>query len=274
MTQTEYRFAPVELRAGGAGPGTVEGVAVRYGDEARLPGFRERFAPGAFGNVAALDVVANVQHERGRPLARTGGGGLTLADDTANLRAALELPATRDGEDAAELLRRGVLAGFSVEFQVGDERFEAGVRVVERARLIGLALVDRPAYGDSLAAIAKRAAASVEPRRRRRMAVTVEQAAVALRVSVDQTDLAGGGPDNRSRVLRLLSVAQATVERHAPGAPEDVRDEAVIRTTAWLFDSVGFGAGEARVLNTSGALSKSGAASLLRPWRTHRAGAC
>ena len=136
------------------------GVAVRYGDEAPLPGFRERFQSGAFGDVAALDVLANVQHDRSRLLARTGGGGLTFTDEVTALRATLDLPDTRDGRDAAALLRRGVLRGFSLEFRVEGERFEGGVRVVERAALRGLALVDRPAYGESVAAIAKRAAAA------------------------------------------------------------------------------------------------------------------
>ena len=162
----ETRFSPVTFRDGADGAGRVEGVAVRYGDTASLPGFRERFERGAFGDVAALDVIANLQHDRTRPLARTGGGGLTLADGPGALRAAIELPDTRDGADAAALLRRGVLRGLSLEFRVEGERFEAGVRIVERAALRGLALVDRPAYGDSLAAIATRAAASL-PRRRR-----------------------------------------------------------------------------------------------------------
>ena len=162
----ETRFSPVTFRDAADSAGRVEGVAVRYGDTAQLPGFRERFERGAFGDVGGLDVIANLQHDRTRPLARTGGGGLALTDGPDALRAAVELPDTRDGADTAALLRRGVLRGFSVEFRVEAERFEAGIRIVERATLRGLALVDRPAYGDSLAAIAARAAGSL-PRRRR-----------------------------------------------------------------------------------------------------------
>ena len=81
----------------------------------------------------------------------------------------LDLPATRDGEDTAALVRRGVLRGFSVEFSVIEARFEADLRIVERATVRGLALVDRPAYGESLAAIAERAALSQSLSRRRRV---------------------------------------------------------------------------------------------------------
>ena len=84
---------------------------------------------GAFGDLATADVLLNMQHDRGRPLARTGGqGGLTLTDSVTTLRAVVDLPPTRDGLDVAELLRRGVLAGFSLEFRVEaeGERFGCG----------------------------------------------------------------------------------------------------------------------------------------------------
>ena len=167
----ERRFAAVELRvAEGSSAATVEGVCVRYGDECRLPGFRERFRAGAFGNVDGLDVFANVMHDRSRPLACTNGGGLLLSDSTEHLRAVVELPPTRDGEDAAELLKRRVLTGFSIEFQVEAERFEADdLRIVEKAVLRGVSIVDRPAYGDSVAKIAARMAALTQPPKGRRV---------------------------------------------------------------------------------------------------------
>ena len=158
---TEYRFADFEFRAGAEGsPGTLTGTAMRYGDVAMLPGgVRERFEPGAFGaDVERADVMANWQHARASPLGRTGGGGLTLTDAPAALRVELVLPDTAAGRDVAELAARRVLRGFSVEFRAAVDRFEAGVRVVQRAALSGLAVVDRPAYGDSLAALQARAA--------------------------------------------------------------------------------------------------------------------
>ena len=147
MTQTERRV--VELRADPDGR-RLSGIVLRYGDVA--PGFEERFEAGAFGDVAGVDAVLNVQHDRGRPLARTGGGGLVLSDAVDALRMAASLPETREATDTLELVRRGILAGLSVEFRPIAERTEAGVRVIERAELRGLAVVDRPAYPASTVA--------------------------------------------------------------------------------------------------------------------------
>ena len=150
----EKRFAPLEYRADA---GRVGGCVMRYGDTALIGGaFKERFEAGAFGDVAALDVIARLQHQRARPIGRTDGGGLELVDTSAELRVALALPDTADGRDAAELLRLRILRGWSVEFIAQKERYESGTRIIEKAALDGLGLVDRPAYGDSLAAIAKR----------------------------------------------------------------------------------------------------------------------
>ena len=166
---TEYRYAAFEFRAAeGSSPGTLAGVAMPYGSVADLGGgLRERFDPGAFGpDVEGADVMANWQHAREAPLARTGGGGLTLTDGPAALRAVLVLPATAAGRDVAELASRRVLRGFSVEFRSAVDRFEGSVRVVQRAVLTGLGVVDRPAYGDALASLRARALDAVAPRRR------------------------------------------------------------------------------------------------------------
>ena len=144
---TERRYS--ELRADGR---RLSGVVVRYGDIANVGGVRERFMPGAFGPVEALDTILNVQHRRDRPIARTGGGGLDLMDGPDALRMAAELPTTREADDTLELVRTGVLRGLSVEFVSRSERVEGGVRVLARAGLAGLGVVDRPAYPSSTVA--------------------------------------------------------------------------------------------------------------------------
>ena len=169
METTEYRFAPFEYRAGGKGsPGTLSGVAMPYGSIADLGGgLRERFVPGAFGpEPGRRDVLANWQHSRESPLGRTGGGGLVLTDSPEALRASLTLPDTMAGRDVATLAARRVLRGWSVEFRALSDGFQSGVRVVTGAVLTGIAIVDRPAYGEALASLRARALDAAMPRRR------------------------------------------------------------------------------------------------------------
>ena len=154
-----------EIRVSGADSRTLTGVALRYGDTTKLPWGKERFEAGAFGaNVESADVVLNVQHDRTKPLARTGGGGVTLKDSTKELTLTAELPNTREADDALELVRSKVLRGFSIEFMSKKERVEGDIndwknntRIVERATLTGIALVDKPAYGNSKALARARA---------------------------------------------------------------------------------------------------------------------
>ena len=66
-----------------------------------------------------------------------------------------------------ELVRAGVIRGASVEMRVTAERFESGVRVVERATLAAIGVVDTPAYPAS--EVEARRAAMPKPARRRRV---------------------------------------------------------------------------------------------------------
>lgn len=143
----EARGCEMRVEAGTSGPPVLAGVAVRYGERAKIAGFTEAFQAGAFGEIG--DVIANVQHSRERPLARTGAG-LTLTDSAERLEVRLALPETRDGEDVATLVKLGVLRGLSVEFRAANERWEGSHRVIERAVLNGVAVVDRPAYSGSV----------------------------------------------------------------------------------------------------------------------------
>ena len=139
----EYR-AGCEFRAVGR---TLTGSALRYGDTS--PEHRERFEPGAF--VPVPDVPMNLQHDRSMLLLGPGEYALTDSDSALEVRA--ELPAD---SAALKLVRRGALNGFSVEFHSRSERQEFGVRVIERAELVGIALVDAPSYPASTAEVRRR----------------------------------------------------------------------------------------------------------------------
>ena len=83
------------------------------------------------------------------------------------------------------------------------------------------------------------------------------------------------------RVQRLGASVSARVEEYAPGAPQDVRDEALVRAAAWLQDTAGAdrerGVGplsiEPAPVNSGAWFLHSGCASLLTRWKQRRAGA-
>ena len=131
----------------------LTGIAVRYGDTAKLAFGQERFMPGAFGDVKARDVILNRQHQRQLILARTGGGGLSLDDNERRLLVTAELPETREAEDTLKMVQSRLLRGFSIEFRATEERFENRTRIIDRAELVGVAIVDTPAYSDSRVAL-------------------------------------------------------------------------------------------------------------------------
>ena len=144
MTAPEHR-AGAEFRVSGR---TLTGKALVYGDLS--PEFGERFEPGAFGPDVAAPVL-NLQHDRGMVI--LPAGAYVLTDSPHELQVRAELP---EGSAALRLVKRGALNGFSVEFHAKAERREAGVRVIERAELAGLALVDQGAYPQSTAEVRAR----------------------------------------------------------------------------------------------------------------------
>ena len=143
MSTPEVR-AGCEFRVAGR---TLTGTVLRYGDVS--PDFRERFVPGAFAPVP--DVPLRLQHDPNMVV--LPAGGFILADGPRALEIRAELPAD---SAAINLTRRGKLSGWSIGFHSRQDRREAGVRVVERAELVEVSLVDAPSYPDSLAEIRKR----------------------------------------------------------------------------------------------------------------------
>ena len=123
---------------------TLSGVVLKYGDVS--PTHRERFMAGAFG--PELRAPLNVQHDPGMVILEAGEFVLTDSRMTLEIRA--ELPP----ESAAlKLVKRGALNGYSVEFNAVAESRMGDVRVIERADLVGIGLVDVPSYPASVAEV-------------------------------------------------------------------------------------------------------------------------
>ena len=134
----ERRFSPITIDGR-----TLKGAVMPYGETAFIPGIGlERFEPGS---LVFDDVILNVQHDRNRPIARTDGG-LELVDDATALRMVAQIADTRDGLDALANVKNRILRGLSVEFDALDEFRDRNIRIIKRALLNGIGLVDRPAY--------------------------------------------------------------------------------------------------------------------------------
>ena len=95
------------------------------------------------------------------------------------------------------------------------------------------------------------------------MAVTAAQLAVAVRADPNDADVI-------AQMTRILSVADTAVRRFAPGAPENVRDEAIVRIVGYVYDMPTVPGPGFRVSDS--ALRGSGAAGWLAPYRVHRVG--
>ena len=123
---------------------TLSGVLVRYDTPARVNGLQEIFRPGAFGDVGSLDLILNSQHNRSAPLSRSPM--ITLTDSPTELRVDAYLIDTSANNDVLAMVQAGILKGFSVEMRVTDDTISGGKRYINRAELVGMGIVDRPAH--------------------------------------------------------------------------------------------------------------------------------
>ena len=97
------------------------------------------------------------------------------------------------------------------------------------------------------------------------MAVTLAQLAAALRLD---DGVAEPEEPVRGILTRLNAAAEALVEKQAPSAPADIKAEAVIRLSSFLFDAPPAAQGDRFAF----AWRSSGAAGLVAPWTSKRAG--
>ena len=138
-----------ELRAEGGDSRVVTGVAVRYGDEARLGGFRERIARGAL-KLPERKANLTIQHDRAQPL-----GLLEWHDDEDALRFRTELTDGARQDQMLKDVRSKLVRGASIEFKPTKEKLiekdetEGPLFEILEAQVIRLSLVDDGAYPQS-----------------------------------------------------------------------------------------------------------------------------
>jgi uncharacterized protein len=145
-----------EVREDGDGM-HLEGYAALFNSRSEnLGGFTETIAPGAFR--ASLksrnDIKLLWNHDTGAVMGSTRAGTLALTEDERGLRVSATLPNTTHGRDAAELVKRGDVSGFSFGFSLpgrgGDSWSDDGTeRVLKSVRLHEVSLVAFPAYPET-----------------------------------------------------------------------------------------------------------------------------
>ena len=135
-----------DLRAGdGDDSRVVTGIAVRYGDKAKVWGFTETVRAGALtlpGKASNL----TMQHDRALPV-----GLLKFEDSPEELRFRSELTEGMRQDQALADIRSGLLRGASMEFVPMNDTIDSKAKTIEitEARVLRLSLVDDGAYPKS-----------------------------------------------------------------------------------------------------------------------------
>lgn len=133
----------------------VEGCVVPYGEAQKVrdapdgPSYFEVFEPGCFAKQLRAADRIELRYEHGEGLADSVGIGRSLADEAHGLFGAFRIHRSAFGDQALELVRSGILPGFSVEF---TDRFShwrrnaAGAIVRTKCILHSVGLVRVPAF--------------------------------------------------------------------------------------------------------------------------------
>lgn len=136
--------------------GKLVGYAAVFNSRSHdLGGFVEQIAPGAFDRTLREnpDVLALVEHDTNRVLARTTNGTLRVAPDSKGLRVEIDPANTSYARDLLELVKRGDVAGMSFRFRPysgGDsidlKASPLPVRTLRSVELKEVSVVVNPAY--------------------------------------------------------------------------------------------------------------------------------
>ena len=143
----EKRAYAAEVRADNR---RLTGYAAIFDTEARIGGrFTETIAKGAFS--ASLnegdDILALVDHDQSKVLARTRSGSLKLFEDSKGLAFDILLPDTQAGRDVLALAERQDLGGMSFGFTAVDDKMIGDRRELRSVQLHEISVVLAwPAY--------------------------------------------------------------------------------------------------------------------------------
>jgi len=155
IVMTRAFTAPLETREGRI----VEGCCVPYGEAARVrdradsASYWEVFEPGCFRKQLKAADRLELRYEHRDDLAHSVGVCRSLHEEASGLFGEFVLHAGAFGDQALELVRSGILPGFSVAF---SDRFRVwhrtddGTVVRQNCELHEVSLVRAPAYTGAL----------------------------------------------------------------------------------------------------------------------------
>lgn len=151
MNEILYRTAPL-LRADMPTGRTIHGLAVPYGVETDVGGYTERFQYGTFAKSIRqrgdkVKLFTGHQHQK-LPIGRA----TDLRETADGLHAAFLVSDTRDGNEALQLVRDGVVDSFSIGFKPITDQRDGNVVVRTEAALMEVSLVGIPAYPGAVVA--------------------------------------------------------------------------------------------------------------------------
>ena len=134
--EIEYRYVSA-VEAEGR---TIAGRLVKYNEviELRNRG-REKYAVQCFDPIPRA-VFVNKQHVRSDVLAKAN-----IIDSSEELRMEAKLPITNICDDVLTMIKEEVLNGLSIEFRAVKLLWDGRCRIVEKAVLCGIGIVDIPA---------------------------------------------------------------------------------------------------------------------------------
>jgi HK97 family phage prohead protease len=152
----------IEFRASGR---KLAGYAATFGTPAAVGRFTETIRAGAFRAsllAPGRDVLALMDHDPARLLARSSNGSLRLAEDAKGLSFELDVPDTSVGRDVLAMAEARLLGGMSFGFRVKEEVWAAADRrELHAVELVEISVVQAfPAY--TRTEVLARAAESVE----------------------------------------------------------------------------------------------------------------
>ena len=142
----ERRTVKLEVRAKGR---QLAGYVATFNTETTIGDFTETIAPGAFRASLAGDILALVDHDQSKLLARTKSRTLRLAENAKGLLFSLDVPQTTFGSDILALAERGDVGGMSFGFNVakGGETWSGSKRTLTAVDLREISVVSAwPAY--------------------------------------------------------------------------------------------------------------------------------